>query len=360
MQWPESDDSAQPIAAVPWRRGLVTFLVAVFVGIGLLAMPALTTGGLHSEWFAVTTQWVAVVPAAAAIFTLIYVEKQGIIELDVQLGGNLGKFVLGMLAALLVPPLLTVAGLGLSALVGLYEFDLVNYTGMTEALRVSYEVAGLEPPVVDTREFLGTLGMQVFFSGLLGIWPAIVEEMGWRGYLFPKLRQRYSLIPTIVLTGLAWALSLTPLLVTGWLYPGVNPVVAVLAYCGYAIVVGGLLGWLRSWTRSVWPSALALGTFTASMGLPRLLGSGDQVINPALIGITGVMGWIVPAAVLALLIKYAPWPVQGDADDPRDRFPDPTTPTSIDKQDPNRWGTLGQRGALPKDSRGRGVRDPRD
>jgi len=105
------------------------------------------------------------------------------------------------------------------------------------------------------------VSMAVGATLLAGI--ALGSEIGWRGYLLPKL-VRFGRLPAHVLTGLLWGLWFLPCLLQ-WLSdnPHLRPTawVLLLQLLGMSIVVSVVLGevWLRS--HNMLLTALVLGSF---------------------------------------------------------------------------------------------------
>ena len=85
------------------------------------------------------------------------------------------------------------------------------------------------------------------------------EELGWRGYLTPKLEE---LMPTplaIVVTGIIWALWHGPLLAYGYDFGrdyGFFPYGGFIAMIVMCIALSAFLTWLTKRTDSVYPASL--------------------------------------------------------------------------------------------------------
>jgi membrane protease YdiL (CAAX protease family) len=85
---------------------------------------------------------------------------------------------------------------------------------------------------------------------------ALGEELGWRGFLVPKLAERLSFTGTAVVSGIIWASWHMPLIIFAD-YNGGTPTLYSIA-C-FAVMVVGIsfpLAWLRLRSGSVWPAAL--------------------------------------------------------------------------------------------------------
>ena len=85
------------------------------------------------------------------------------------------------------------------------------------------------------------------YAPFLNSFFALGEEIGWRGYLYPALRGRFSIVQTHVLLGLIWSLWHLPINLQGYNY-GLSyfayPVLGVVAMFLFCFSVGILLSWL--------------------------------------------------------------------------------------------------------------------
>lgn len=117
--------------------------------------------------------------------------------------------------------------------VGLGGFDAERWQGAASSLPLLL--------------LLGTL--QSTFSGL-------GEEIGWRGFLFPRLDPERGFLRASTITGAVWAVWHYPLILGG-VYKGETPIWYSLA-CFTLMVLGisVLFSWLTLRTGSVWPAAL--------------------------------------------------------------------------------------------------------
>ena len=108
------------------------------------------------------------------------------------------------------------------------------------------------------------------YAPFLNSFFALGEEIGWRGYLYSALRERFSIVQTHVLLGLIWSLWHLPINLQGYNY-GLSyfayPVLGVVAMFLSCFSLGILLSWLLAKTGSIWASALFHGAINATAGL---------------------------------------------------------------------------------------------
>jgi membrane protease YdiL (CAAX protease family) len=89
------------------------------------------------------------------------------------------------------------------------------------------------------------------------------EEIGWRGYLLPKL-QRYGTTAALLITGFLQAVWHLPFIVFTVFYHGDGNVwIVVPLFVSTMTVAGVFFGYLRIAGKSTWPAAIAHAAFNA-------------------------------------------------------------------------------------------------
>ncbi|MGB3142231.1 MAG: CPBP family intramembrane glutamic endopeptidase [Aestuariivirga sp.] len=123
---------------------------------------------------------------------------------------------------------------------------------------VILSLAGLA--VFTAPQMTGSVGFAIFkiLSGLLiGTLFALGEEIGWRGYLLPRLLGR-GVVPAMLLVGFLHGVWHLPLMLTTDLYHNSgNPLLVVPLFLVTLTLAGVFFGFLRLWTGSVWAVAIA-------------------------------------------------------------------------------------------------------
>lgn len=94
-------------------------------------------------------------------------------------------------------------------------------------------------------------------GAVVASYAALGEEVGWRGYMMPKLIKIMGLNKAIVVGGIIWGLWHAPLTCIGHNfgteYPGF-PYVGILLMCCFCIFVGSILTFVTVKTKSIWPA----------------------------------------------------------------------------------------------------------
>ena len=108
--------------------------------------------------------------------------------------------------------------------------------------------------------WLGTWGVGVplllTVGALSGLTWALGEELGWRGFVVPRLMPRFGFAGTSVAIGLFWAAWHFPNLIWGDYNAGTNPVFAASCFTITCVAMSFVMTWLRIATQSVWPCAV--------------------------------------------------------------------------------------------------------
>ena len=129
---------------------------------------------------------------------------------------------------------------------------VMGAVGLTELGRSATYVS-----VVDTA-------LNLFVGLLIGTVLALFEEIGWRGYMLPKASS-IGILAAMLLVGFLHGVWHLPLLIGTDLYhSGGSRLVVVPMFLATLTLAGVLYGWLRLWSGSVWPVALAHGAVNSA------------------------------------------------------------------------------------------------
>ena len=81
------------------------------------------------------------------------------------------------------------------------------------------------------------------------------EEIGWRGYLYPKLCERTSRFNAAFFTGIIWAAWQLPILISAQ-REGAPLWFAISCFSLMTISMSFIMAWLRDRSRNIWPAVL--------------------------------------------------------------------------------------------------------
>ena len=138
------------------------------------------------------------------------------------------------------------------------------------------------------------------------------EEWGWRGYLLPHLLERFSIIPTLLISGIIWGIWHAPITLIGHNY-GLGyagyPFTGIAAMCLFCIVVGVFMSYVTLRTGSCLPAVFAHGMVngSAAMGLIFSATGGNPFVGPAPTGIVGGAFFIAAAVFMVRDLMRRGW-----------------------------------------------------
>jgi membrane protease YdiL (CAAX protease family) len=228
-------------------------------------------------------------PGLAALVVTRYVDRQPLSSLYLKRLGEKRVY----LWAWLLPIAFAISTGLLTWIFGLGKLDL-EFTQIKQALSQAPGGSAIPPMLVVLAQALIALTIGPLFNTLF----AVGEELGWRGYLFPKLLplgQRRA----IILSGVIWGLWHAPVILQGHNYPE-HPYLGVFLMVGFCLLLGAILCWFYLRTRSPWAPALAHGAINAVAGLPLMFMTGvDTAWGGTVASLTGwipmilFIGWLV-------------------------------------------------------------------
>ncbi len=242
-------------------------------------------------------------PGIAAIVTTLFVEKRPLKALRLNTLGPKRFY----LVAWFLPPALTLLTLATTLLLGTGFFD-PTFSMMRDALAQAPQSKQALPSV----EVLvaAQLAFGLLLAPFINILFALGEELGWRGFLLPKLLP-LGQWKAIVISGAIWGIWHAPTtLLYGYNFPQHYYLGMLIMVVG-CILLGTILSWLYLNTRSPWVTALAHGAFNASPGLAIffLKPGFDTALGGSALGLAGwipmglFVGWLVLTKRLPVQVK---------------------------------------------------------
>ncbi|WP_101773572.1 CPBP family intramembrane glutamic endopeptidase [Peptostreptococcus faecalis] len=242
---------------------------------------------------------------ALAVFITSRINKSDKI-LKYSLKPNLKNNKRWYLIAWITPLFFSIAGGILYYLVFPNDFDSsMGYMALLIG-KNTLEASGMSMTTVLMLQTLGS----VIYGPLINMFAALGEEIGWRGFLFPALAEKYSIKKAHVMVGIIWGIWHTPINMMGHNY-GMNYWgylwLGVIAMSVATFSMGVFLSVLTEKTGSIWIAALGHGAINAVAGIPVLfrgvLASKHQVFGPGLSGLISVLPLFIVALVIVIKSK---------------------------------------------------------
>lgn len=244
------------------KKSLIWFLAITFVFSWILFLIPLLYRDSGPIFYGRVTQICFALamggPGIAALVVTLFVDRQPFRTLGL---GRLGpkRFYLW---ALFLPSLLALLAGLFTILFGVGEFDPA-FTLMRQLTIGTPEGLSFELMLILQLAFTLLLAPIVNLPFALG------EELGWRGYLLPKLLP-LGQWPAILISGAIWGFWHAPAILQGLNYPE-HPVAGVFLMVLFCVLLGALFSWLYLNTRSPWVAALGHGSVNATAALSLYL-----------------------------------------------------------------------------------------
>ncbi len=244
-----------------------------------------------------TVMWI---PGLAGLFVTKVIEGKSIRELVPALALRLGS-VGPYLLTFLIAPLAICSMYLLTWMLGLSGFDPAM-KGLTEMSGMEISQSTIIQTILPLSIFLGPL---IFFIFSLG------EEIGWRGFLLPRLMP-LGKIRAYILLGILWGLWHGPIVYAGFNYPG-HPIGGIAMMCVLTTAFGLFLNEMTLHYKSSILAAFIHGAINAQgFGIwmwvfpdaNPMLGGGTGLTAIAIWLLTGFVTMKILARLKQIKTKY--------------------------------------------------------
>jgi len=274
-------------SAAEARRGLAIYFTLLVVASAALEWWIITHGGLNG-------------PAGRLVIVLMYVPafssiiarlagREGFGDVSFRWGGRVGTR--AALAAWLLPVLVGAVAYGIAWNTGLAGF----------AVPAEGRLAGISSPFL---RFLAMIPVALTIGTVLSAISAFGEELGWRGYMVPRLVESGVPQPFLI-SALIWCFWHVPLILWGGYAVGPSPLLSALLFIGAITPVGLLFARWRMASGSVWPPVIAHASW--NVVIQGVFDRSSTGADAALwIGESGILT-VVALWVTYLLVRNAAW-----------------------------------------------------
>ena len=221
-------------------------------------------------------------PTIATAIMLIFVAREGGFRKVLNLLGIDRAGLKGWPLAIAAPTAIHLVGFVFLAVTGLAIFAAPSMSGS-----------------------MGSAILDVLAGLVIGTLLALGEEIGWRGYILPRLLG-FGVVPAMLIVGLLHGIWHLPIMLTTDYYHSTgNPLIVVPLFLITLSLVGIFYGFLRIWTGSVWPVAIAHAAANMAWEMMNRI---TQTKSPLVLEyIGGESGLIVIGGLLIvcfILLKY--------------------------------------------------------
>ncbi len=259
------------------RRGLRIYLGILVVLSALIEGTIIHLGGLTNPTAGSLVLVLMYVPAFSSVMARL-IGREGFADVSFSWGGRTGTR--AALAAWLLPVGVAVPVYGVAWLTGLVPF----------AAPAGGILASIANPVL---RLIALIPVALTAGTLVSCLSAFGEEVGWRGYLVPRLVEAG--VPRPFLTSaLIWCAWHVPLILWAGYATGPFPAVSALLFIGSIAPVGLLFAQWRMASGSIWPAVIAHGSWNIVI---------QSVFDPFAPGERSAM-WVGESGVLTVAMLW--------------------------------------------------------
>lgn len=276
-----------------WAMQIIVWRIAVSVGAGKsVALPMITQPIVTAMMF---------VPLLAMILSGIKVKGIG---WKPKVKGNVGTLLFSWFS----PAILSALG------VGLYFLIFPGHLDLTGAALV--EMSGPEAMEQMTQQGV-TFPMYLTFSIVLLIttvpvinaFLSVGEEAGWRGYLYPVLKEKFGQTKGLIIGGIIWGMWHWPLIVLMGFKYGADylgaPFLGLPVFCISLTCLGILCDYVYEKTECIWYPSIIHGEFNAAASIALVMATSEtasaRLLGPSVHGL--IAGLPIMICAILLLIR---------------------------------------------------------
>ena len=282
---------------------IVTFVITYVLEIFVIGKIAVSTDPTIKAISQLLVASVMLIPSIGVVITRI-VTKEGFKNLWIKpnIKGNIKYYIFAWFGMIV----LTLIGAALYFIIFPDKFD-GNMTYLINMYKSTGQNVSAE--TLKSKMYIQVL-MAIFIAPILNSFFCFGEEWAWRGYLLPKMMNKFKLLPMLLINGVIWGLWHAPLTALGHNY-GLSyawfPFTGIFAMCIFCIVLGIIFSYLTIRTKSCIPAVIAHGSLNgfAAMAMYFTVDGGNPFIGPGATGIVGGSAFIVTAIILYNLLKKA-------------------------------------------------------
>ena len=172
-----------------------------------------------------------------------------------------------------------------------------------EELVEQLTAAGLTVPLYAVVAIIQSVTYAPVFNGLI----ALGEEVGWRGVMYPMLRDKLGKTKGRILGGVIWGAWHWPVMILAGYEYGLSywgaPFVGMALFCLCTVSMGILLDMVYEKTNCIWVPAVMHGAFNAAATIPVVFLNPEytdqMIVGPAP---NGILSMIPMFLVVGLLL----------------------------------------------------------
>lgn len=283
-----------------------TYLVLCFVLTWAGFFTIMFTIGYNSTYSTLAIGACMLFPSISVILTML-ITKEGFknLYLKPKFKGHIKYYLLAWLA----PFGFTILGAAFYYLFFPKHFDATMNTYMSQILTTINSTATPDKVItldqlklVTSIQFLGAL----IYAPILNFIPCLGEELGWRGFLQPRLTEKFNgnKIKATLTTGIIWGIWHAPVICMGHNYGTTYkffPYAGILMMIAFCISIGIFIAFVFYKTESVIPCVIThaiINGFAAGPSLFLATNNPHKLLGPSIAGFLGFLPILIFGIIL--------------------------------------------------------------
>lgn len=234
-----------------------------------------------------------------------------------RLKGNIGFLLFSWFA----PSILTLLGAALYFAIFTGHLDLTGESIMAslgDAGTAAMEQLKAQGITYSKYILLTSIGASIY-APFLNMFAAIGEEAGWRGYMYPVLKEKYGRKKGVIIGGIIWGIWHWPLIgFIGYEYGSEYfgfPITGMLMFLIFTVPLGIMCDWVYEKSGCIWLPAILHGSINAAATIPVAVCRADigtyRLLGPVPNGLIAGLPIII-VSILLLHKNYSSENVQND------------------------------------------------
>lgn len=283
------------------------FLLITFLLTWSITFIIFKTGGLIGSFAYIGLILCMMMPSLSVLITTL-ITKSSFKEIWIKpnFKKNIKYYIIGYFS----PVILIILGAVLYFIIFPSHLDLSMNTGLSN---LKLQLQSLGQVVPSDSELKSTMIIQllvgILLSPILNFIPCLGEELGWRGYLLPKLAENNSYFKSSLICSIIWGIWHAPMIAMGHNY-GTGyigaPFLGIFAMILFCMATGSIFNYIAIKTKSCIPAIFAHGSlngFASASVIFLNVPSPNMFIGPVPTGIIGGFFFIVVGVICLLKTK---------------------------------------------------------
>ncbi|OGU14283.1 MAG: hypothetical protein A2X61_16230 [Ignavibacteria bacterium GWB2_35_12] len=265
-----------------------TFVVTYAIEFGLILAGFRIKGipQVFGQYIVAVVMWV---PALGAFLTVKFISKEPMSVLRLKLGKIKPYIILWLEIPLLVAIIYLI-----SWQLGFVKLDLEMKDFMKLLSSYGQDLDMPFPPIYMT---LILFFVSLFISPWMNTFFALGEEIGWRGFLMPRLMSLGKTKAYLIL-GVIWGLWHLPLVIVGFNYPD-TPLLGIAMMCIFTTSIGFIMNDIVLKNESTLLAGWAHGLINSQgYGVWKLIMPQTNFIMGGIAGVVGIIVWTLYGLII--------------------------------------------------------------